>query len=453
MKLSVIVPIYNAEKYLDRCIQSILRQNMDDIEIICVDDGSSDCSYDILKNYEQQYKNIIVIRQENQYAGVARNRGIEVARGEYIHFLDVDDYIFDNVYLTIYEQAKKYGVDILKFRNYCFLAENGEQREADRPDYTMVRIPDDYFNGCMLDLEKDIRYFVKDMTHTPWSGLYRRDFLLENNIKFNNLICVNDRSFFVETIIKAKRIALSDKVVVNHQVGNSNSLVGIRAKNFGCHYSSYNMVEKITDSVDIQIQRLILNEELRDILVWYRISPIEVAIKERELFFSFLDNINWTKIERDEIIESELKKARRSGFKCEDLANKIFFAYSKVVSSGYRIGDLLKEQCIESIYIYGTGEIGRMVLSDLKISDEEMVKGIFDKMGETESGMVVDTFSDIKVKSPLEIPFDDVPILITPSKDYIEIEAQLLSQGIEKTRLMRLYDVLDSKNKSLKSSN
>ena len=116
-KISVVIPVFNAEKYIDRCIQSILRQSMSNIEIICVDDGSDDASLDLLRWYESNNSNIIVISQKNLHAGVARNTGLKAARGEYVHFLDIDDYICFNpdIYNCIYEEAKKLDLDVLRF--------------------------------------------------------------------------------------------------------------------------------------------------------------------------------------------------------------------------------------------------------------------------------------------------------------------------------------------------
>ena len=100
-KTSVIVPVYNTEKYLDECIQSILRQTQKEVEIILVDDGSTDQSYAILEEYSVRHKNIIVLRQKNMGAGIARNWGIEYANGKYICFMDSDDYYIQNRALEI----------------------------------------------------------------------------------------------------------------------------------------------------------------------------------------------------------------------------------------------------------------------------------------------------------------------------------------------------------------
>lgn len=118
--LSVIIPIYNAEIYLEECLNSVLNQSMKEIEIICVNDGSTDNSYDILKRYQEKYKNIVLINQENQGVNAARSIGLKNATGEYIAWVDADDYVEKNMYEKMYKLAKKSNLDIV-ICNYKFI--------------------------------------------------------------------------------------------------------------------------------------------------------------------------------------------------------------------------------------------------------------------------------------------------------------------------------------------
>ena len=112
-KLSVVVPVYNVENYLSKCLDSILKQTLEDIEIICVNDGSTDGSANILQDYKKKDPRIIVLEQENQGLGAARNTGIRTARGEYIGFVDSDDFIEPTMYEKLYEKACKFQLDIV----------------------------------------------------------------------------------------------------------------------------------------------------------------------------------------------------------------------------------------------------------------------------------------------------------------------------------------------------
>lgn len=104
-KVSVIIPVYNAEKYLRECLDSVVNQTLEEIEVICVDDGSTDGSLDILYEYEEKDSRVKVLKQKNQHAGVARNAGIDIAQGEYVHFLDSDDYLTLNAYEVLFQKA------------------------------------------------------------------------------------------------------------------------------------------------------------------------------------------------------------------------------------------------------------------------------------------------------------------------------------------------------------
>ena len=130
-KVSIIVPVYNAEKYLERCLQSILQQNMTDFELICINDGSTDRSNDILKQCVQKDQRVRLIEQKNQGVSVARNHGIDAASGEYIAFIDADDWVDTDFLFWLYTTAKKrkcahYNLQLL-VRRYIGISVGNEQ--------------------------------------------------------------------------------------------------------------------------------------------------------------------------------------------------------------------------------------------------------------------------------------------------------------------------------------
>src|SRR5690625_188058 len=113
-KISIIVPVYNAEKYIERCLKSILNQRYTNLEIIIVDDGSTDNSSKICIDYEKQYKNIIYVKKENEGPGPARNLGIRLASGDYIGFVDSDDFIHKDMYYNMIKELEKHDADIVE---------------------------------------------------------------------------------------------------------------------------------------------------------------------------------------------------------------------------------------------------------------------------------------------------------------------------------------------------
>lgn len=110
--ISIIIPIYNVEKYLDRCINSVINQTLTDIEIILINDGSTDKSLEICNKYAERDERIILINQNNLGASVARNKRLDIAKGYWIGFIDRDDYIEHNMYEILYDNAIKNNVDI-----------------------------------------------------------------------------------------------------------------------------------------------------------------------------------------------------------------------------------------------------------------------------------------------------------------------------------------------------
>lgn len=178
--VSFIIPVYNVEKYIESCLDSILEQEDVSKEIIVVDDGSTDKSLDILKKYKEKCDDIVLVCQENQGASVARNKGIELAKGTWISFVDSDDYLETNCIKYILENVSEdYDVVFADYVNYT-------QTKVHRHSYGESELnfeTEDFENFQRATLNKN--YIPKDLQLiTPWSKLYRRSFLQENNIRY-----------------------------------------------------------------------------------------------------------------------------------------------------------------------------------------------------------------------------------------------------------------------------
>lgn len=118
-KISVIIPVYNSREFISKCMDSIICQTFSDFEVICVDDGSIDESYTILSGYSQRYKNIQVVRQQNMGQGVARNKGVALARGKYVKFVDADDFLHPDALRILYDTAERTKADIIVGKAFC----------------------------------------------------------------------------------------------------------------------------------------------------------------------------------------------------------------------------------------------------------------------------------------------------------------------------------------------
>ena len=216
MKLSIIVPVYNVEKYLPRCLDSLLRQGMEsgEWEIICVNDGSPDNCAAILAEYEQKYPYIFkVITQENQGIGKARNAGMRIARGEWITFVDSDDYIVDGGYKYIQEHFCDDGVDVVNFNCVLAYTDGKSLYDADAKPNGAISYDGD---GAEAYNHFSLPYV--------WSKLYRRSFLEKNGIVFESAF-MEDEPFNYQVFRHSPRLRIVTSNIYRYEQGNINSLL------------------------------------------------------------------------------------------------------------------------------------------------------------------------------------------------------------------------------------
>ena len=265
--LSIIIPVYNAEEYLPRTLDSVLTQSLREIEVICVDDGSMDGSVGVIEAYMARDPRVSLIRQQNRYAGIARNAGIEAAKGEYLFFLDADDYVLESGLELVCARARKHKLDCLKFlsltldeKRGCYLNKKVNNGGMLRPEHV----------NHLVSVGEDSPLFL--ISVAPWSGIYRRAFVLENNCRFNPLRCVNDRSFYTKVITTGKRLMITQDWVTVHRENQDQSLVGTKAKHFDCQVESVLITERQLeeDQIEPGIRDRVLRQEWNDLTFWYR---------------------------------------------------------------------------------------------------------------------------------------------------------------------------------------
>ena len=204
-KISVIIPIYNVEEYLEECLESILNQSIiDDIEVIMIDDGSTDSSRYIIEKYALDYKNFYAYHKENEGQGIARNYGLKQAKGEYITFIDSDDYIPQNAYEELYNFITTNKNDIVTGRFNRFTNYNTWEDKLSKNSFKTVK--------------ENIRStHIRELTDLVWdtiscNKIYKRKFLEENNIKFPN-----ERVIYEDMIFTFKAYYLSKSIGILNQ--------------------------------------------------------------------------------------------------------------------------------------------------------------------------------------------------------------------------------------------
>ena len=215
VEISVIIPIYNVEDYLYECINHIVNQSFEDIEIICINDGSTDKSMDILNQFKDNRINIIT--QENKGLGASRNVGIKHAKGKYVYFMDADDYLELTALEELYVLCEKLNTDFIMFKlkNFDDITKEIIEDEYYSMPYLKNRVGDNIFNY------NDVKDIALDLAVNSPGNFFKREFI--KDLKYPEGLLYEDNVFFTKALFKADKIYFYDKFLYNRRV-RKNSL-------------------------------------------------------------------------------------------------------------------------------------------------------------------------------------------------------------------------------------
>ena len=229
-KISVITPAYNVEKFIKECLGSVLSQSLKEIEVICIDDGSNDATLSILKSYQERDSRIILLEQENSGPSVARNKGLSIARGEYISFVDSDDYLEDGAFETCYNMAREYDADMVHF-NARAVFESAEYEACFRDSYEEPIQKDfaknDYarygYEKCNSKESPPTGPGLFAIMHpeayrTPiWLCLFKNVFIQDHQFRFIEGIYHADDDFLFKASLSSRSAAFCEKILYNRR--------------------------------------------------------------------------------------------------------------------------------------------------------------------------------------------------------------------------------------------
>lgn len=239
-KVSVIVPVYNVEKYLGTCIESIINQTLEDIEIICVDDGSTDSSAEILDRYALKDNRIKVIHKTNRGYGHTINTGFDIAVGEYIGIVESDDYILPRMYEVLYICASENDLDLVKSEYIEFWDTINHTWRAHASNM------EDYFGKVLLAEDRLLfyRFYMNS-----WLGIYKRSFLEKNSIRHNETpgASFQDNGFWIQTMSMCSRAMWLNEAFYMYR--QDNPLASVKSGDkVWTMYNEYKNVEHILES-------------------------------------------------------------------------------------------------------------------------------------------------------------------------------------------------------------
>lgn len=354
IKVSVILPSFNVREYIAECIESVIHQTMHDIEIICVDAGSTDGTLEILRKYEMEDDRIQVILSDKKSYGYQMNLGIRTARGVYIGIVETDDYIPEKMYEELYGAAKDNDADFVKADFYRF---TGAGNQVDK---ALCKLSDNRnFYNRIIDIEIEQACFYFPIN--TWSGIYKKEFLQKYNIRHNETpgASYQDTGFWFQTFIYAKRAYFVNRAYYMNRRDNPGSSVYSKEKIF-CVSDEFHFI------LDILRKEEGLWECFKNIYAYtcYQSYKGSLGRIAREYQLIFLRRFS-----EDFLELGKLGALREGDFHKADW--KILCSIMDNPEDFYRSHVLLKE-CVyekiagfEKVILYGAGMVGKSTYHDL----------------------------------------------------------------------------------------
>lgn len=415
IKISVIVPVYNTENYLEEALDSVLNQTMiDDIEVLMIDDGSSDDSRYIIEKYALDYENFHAFHNENIGQGRERNFGVDHAKGEYIHFMDADDYILPDTYEKLYEIAKSDNYDFVMGKA-CRFTMNSNWK-----DFLYSTIYKDIADFLATNI-KETNSLVYNTT--CWDKLIKRDFLLKNDIRFpNENIMAEDVPFMMELHDCADKIGMLNDDVYYWR--------------YRSDLSSDTQQKDIQKFKDRIISLNILNDYLEN-------NNVEDNIKEA-VYYKWMTHdlkiyFNRFKEYSSEDITYLIDEINKVTAAIPEDINLKLNSYLKVM---YRI---MENKDIDCFYRFADKENDIKVNPSLLYNIKDEYKTLIDFKEDAQKEDLVANLKDIKIKNnKLNLDIEAyVPFLKSNDNDTIEFDLIKSDSNTEKS----YYDLSDSKYK------
>ena len=356
IKVSVIMPIYNAGEYLSRAIGDVLRQTLTDIQLICVDDGSTDNSPKIISRYQNKDSRVSSVRQNNAGPSVARNLGLEMATGKYIIFLDADDMYEPTLLQSLYETAERDELDVAVTR-FDIYNESSDSyvRQADEPHASIFK------PGKITSKNEHPDYIFASTTGYVWNKLIRASFLRDKKISFDaDLYVFEDVHFVCSVMALAERVERIDDILIHHRVYSEQSRAILFRKYYGQVPVVYQKIREflMRHGMYVPLKRGFLNFSCGRCYKLYNILWADG--KERlwnMLHDSYIAELDWLSADKSEFESEEV---------CEFVANAALYTYAEYTARTEK-GESIDMSTLEE------GEIVKKVNKNQKISKRRAI--------------------------------------------------------------------------------
>ena len=354
VKVSVIVPVYNVEKYLKDCLNSVTNQTLEDIEIICVNDGSTDNSLAILEDYAKKDSRIKIINQKNKGLSGARNTGMKHVQGEYILFLDSDDWLNEDALSELYWSHLDDNLDMLFFQTVDYYEEDGRYELNQFGGMTAI---DDSFEGKIFNY-KDVASIIFKIPHSAFNKLYSTSFLQRINASFPEGINYEDLAFFYDVFLKAERVSILKKELLFYRIRENSISTSGGEKSFDI-FKSLKLVNNSLKNTTI-----IVNKYLQDYLMFIIVNLKFVFVRlkdeyKNDYFKSMLENYEYFGLDK---VDNDF-----SGWSYED---RIFYQSIKKAKNGYEFDLIYNKDCQTFLVNHYKGLVEKLENENQRLLEE-----------------------------------------------------------------------------------
>ena len=348
--VSIIIPIYNVENYLEDCIESVLNQTYDNYEIILVNDGSTDRSGEIAKKYSEKFNNIYLINQDNKGVSEARNVGIKHSRGEYLYFLDSDDMIRDDMLEICVSNLKNNNLDVVHF-GYKFVKDSKVIRKSKIISCNKILSGKEFFKDSVKN--------ALAQNHEACTYVYRKKVWINNSISYKNIVFAEDAEVYIRVLMSDVKILEIPEYLYIYRFREGSA---VTKKSYSINY-----LKSIDEVIKTYIEKMYENLDLEKEFKKYIKSFIETKLR----VLSLLENLS------KEIVEEAIKYIINLSNKLNIEVDCRYFELVKETCNIREIDlSLFKELGIDN-KINEINSIRTKKLSNIKIDNETMVIGIY----------------------------------------------------------------------------
>lgn len=375
--VSIIMPFYNAAKTIENSIKSVLRQNISNYELICVDDGSKDQSFEIIEELAQKNPVIHLIRQEHSGAGAARNYGLKEAKGQYVAFLDADDEFVDSgALLHMYDSCIRENALICGSNR--IVVENGKERGVNL--FAGYDVPQ---NGCFISFA-DYQY-----DYDYQSFIFDRDFLLANKITFPNYLRYQDPPFFLKAMVAAERFYVVPDVLYKYRYDSNKSMI----KEKYAYDILLGVIDNLITAKKYKLDRI------------FEINRKRVDEEFCDCFLKALSNnvISLLLKINDESLSFDNKEIKILSYiydcvrlkNCLNSESILLEKLLKIRRKRYSYSEYFEKHNIHSFAIYGIGKFGRILIDELETDGIVVNYGIDQKVTEYKKMIIFSKVDDL----------------------------------------------------------